>query len=1388
MNCYAAFKKKNITSYPTFYLILIIIVIITPTLILGQTSATPGVCYASTGNIDGGRLLTIDLTTGAGMLIGPTGLSAVPALAINSSGEIYGIETDTNTFIFDLYRIDAASGTADFIANTDLFWLSAITFNENDTLYGLAIDINTFIWGLYTINTDTGIPTLIGLTELDYFTTKFAGMAFDPTTGTLWASTSWEGEIYTIDMNTGTPTLIGTTGLDVGTPDILFDDEGNLYAVTGGGRETTNNLVSIDKMSGAGTVIGPIGFTSVSGAAFAPQRLEGPHIGLPANINFGKVEIGINSEPQTITIRSIGSENLTVSAISDPAVPFSLSNVPALPLEIPPGGSETFDVGFSPGSAGAFNATITITSNDVDNPIQDISLSGEGSTITSALPGVCYASTGNIDGGRLLTINLDTGAGTLIGSTGLDAVSALAINSSGEIYGIKTDTTTRIHDLYRIDASSGTAEFVASPGLYWIPAIAFDENEVLHALALDRSSWTWNLYTISTATGVPTLIGPTNLSVTLILSGMAFDPTTGTLWASTNGEEIYNIDINTGTATIIGTTGLGVRTPDILLDDEGNLYAVTGGGRETINNLASIDKTTGKGTVIGPIGFTSVSGAAFAHQELEGPQIGLPTGINFGKVEPGTISEDRTISIRNIGSENLTVSTISNPAAPFSISDVPTLPQVIPPGGSETFDVSFSPNSAGTFNSTITITSNDADNPTREITLSGEGFTITSASPGICYASTGNIDGGRLLTIDLDTGAGTLIGETGLNEVPALAINSTGRIFGIDDRTLGLYCIDAASGTAVYIANTGLYWLPAIAFNDQNVLYGLGYDRSTFTWNLFTINVSTATPTLIGPTDAGISWRGMAFDPTTGDLWASTNEEDIYIIDIYTGYSMLIGATGLGVGTPDIFFDNDGNLYAVTGGGEEITNNLVSINKVSGVGTVIGPIGFTSVSGAAFGHHTVQGPLIGLPTNINFGKVEAGTNSEPQTITIRSIGSENLTVSTISNPPAPFSISNVPTLPLIIPPGGSETFDVGFSPGSAVTFNTTITITSNDADDPIQEISLSGEGFTVTAASPGVCYASTGNSDGGRLLTINLDTGAGTLIGPTGLNAVPALAINSSGAIYGIDGDYFDLYSIDAASGTAIFIANTGLDLLPAIAFDKNDVLYGLGKDPNTSLWNLYTISLGTGTPTIIGPTEQGINWRGMSFDPITGALWASTAGEEIYVIDIRTGEVRFIGITGLGVDAPDIFFDSDRNLFSVTGGGKETINNLAAIDRISGVGTIIGPIGFSSVSGIAIRHITTADINNLTVNIPSSHELSQNYPNPFNPTTKIRFALPQSSKVILEVFNIQGQRVATLINGKQTPGYHEVVFYGHGLNSGLYFYRIQSEKFSDVKRMVLVK
>ena len=98
------------------------------------------------------------------------------------------------------------------------------------------------------------------------------------------------------------------------------------------------------------------------------------------------------------------------------------------------------------------------------------------------------------------------------------------------------------------------------------------------------------------------------------------------------------------------------------------------------------------------------------------------------------------------------------------------------------------------------------------------------------------------------------------------------------------------------------------------------------------------------------------------------------------------------------------------------------------------------------------------------------------------------------------------------------------------------------------------------------------------------------------------------------------------------------------------------------------------------------------------------------------------------------------------------------------------------------------SNVVNVDVTNPVEFELSQNYPNPFNPSTTIKFAIPEATLVTLKVFNALGEEVALLVDRIMESGIHEVNFEAVGLNSGMYFYRIQAGDFTQVKKMTLLK
>ncbi len=99
-----------------------------------------------------------------------------------------------------------------------------------------------------------------------------------------------------------------------------------------------------------------------------------------------------------------------------------------------------------------------------------------------------------------------------------------------------------------------------------------------------------------------------------------------------------------------------------------------------------------------------------------------------------------------------------------------------------------------------------------------------------------------------------------------------------------------------------------------------------------------------------------------------------------------------------------------------------------------------------------------------------------------------------------------------------------------------------------------------------------------------------------------------------------------------------------------------------------------------------------------------------------------------------------------------------------------------------------SVNISNISNEVPSGFKLYQNYPNPFNSQTKIRFSIPQSTEVILTVYNTIGQIVYNLIYARYSPGTYEVNFNGSALSSGVYYYVLRCNNYINVKKLVIIK
>ena len=107
--------------------------------------------------------------------------------------------------------------------------------------------------------------------------------------------------------------------------------------------------------------------------------------------------------------------------------------------------------------------------------------------------------------------------------------------------------------------------------------------------------------------------------------------------------------------------------------------------------------------------------------------------------------------------------------------------------------------------------------------------------------------------------------------------------------------------------------------------------------------------------------------------------------------------------------------------------------------------------------------------------------------------------------------------------------------------------------------------------------------------------------------------------------------------------------------------------------------------------------------------------------------------------------------------------------------------IGHDSVKGVLTNMVAVDEA-------PAAFSVTQNSPNPFNPTTTISFSIPETGTVTVDVFNVAGQKVATVVSEFMSAGNHSVVWDASGFSAGVYFYTVKSGDFAKTMKMTLLK
>lgn len=231
--------------------------------------------------------------------------------------------------------------------------------------------------------------------------------------------------------------------------------------------------------------------------------------------------------------------------------------------------------------------------------------------------------------------------------------------------------------------------------------------------------------------------------------------------------------------------------------------------------------------------------------------------------------------------------------------------------------------------------------------------------------------------------------------------------------------------------------------------------------------------------------------------------------------------------------------------------------------------------------------------------------------------------------------------------------------------------------------------------------------------------------------------------------------------------------------------------------------------------TNAGANWTTAPFPNTAFFYDFSITGSNIYAVAQGAGNGIYKssnnGLNWTKLITPgnfpfacleynnDIFIGMDSGVYRSTNGGANWIRRSQGLEVNASYyysSTVLKFFPFnnnmyagtlySSVIKAPLSYLT--GVQNISTEVPDKFLLQQNYPNPFNPSTKINFLLPANSFVKLTVYNSIGKEVSNLVNEKLSAGSYAFDFSGEMLTSGVYYYKLETENFSETKKMVLVK
>ena len=889
------------------------------------------------------------------------------------------------------------------------------------------------------------------------------------------------------------------------TPNVI----GTFNATVSVSTDATNAVTNIT-VTGTGTGGGQLAFSGASG-------------------NFGSVNVG-GQQSQTVTLTNNGATtvNIAQAAISGPG--FQMSGL-STPLTLTSSQSTTFTISFAPTTTGGASGTVSIAS-DATNPVLKMGLTGTG-----VLAGVLGANPASLSFGTVPVGTKQTLSETLTntGGSSITISQAVVAGSGFSISGLTAPMTL---------AAGQSASFNASfqPG-----ASGADSGSITITSNATNSVLTINLSGSGAQAG-PITSNPASLNFGSVAVGVK--QTLSATVTNTGGSSvtISQVDVSGGP----GFSTSGLTAPLTLTGGQSASFTVsfqpTAPGAVTGNVIITSDGSNP--TLNIPLSGTGAS---------SGPITANPASLTFGNVQVGvnkTISE----TVTNAGGTSVTISQVAiSGGSGFSVSGI-SAPVTLAAGQSASFNVLFTPTSAGAVSGNVAITSN-ASNPTLNVPLTGTG----AAAAGALVAN----------PTSLAFGSVAVGGTQSLSET---VTNSGGTSVTISQVTIGglRFTLSGISAPVTLTAGQSATFSVSFAPTAAGAVSGNVAITST-----------ASNPNLNIPlSGTGVAAGALGSNPTS----LSFGNVQIAHTNTLSETVTNTGSTSISISQVDV----SGTGFSVSGisapvtltAGQSATFSVaftpLSTGAKSGSVTVSSDASNPTLTIGLTGTGTSPGTLVSNPTTLSFGNVPVST-TQTLSETLTNVGGMSSTISSLTASGAGFSVSGI-TVPVTLTPGQSKTFSVSFTPLSAGAVNGDVTIIS-DASDSTFVVPLSGTGtggaagqLTVapaTLALGSVNVGSSGTATGtltasGASVTV---TGAGSSSGAFSLSglSLPVTIPAGQSSSFTVT---FSPQATGAASATLTFTSNA---------------------QPTTTTENL------TGTGTAAATHSVDLSWNASTSTDVNG-------------------------------------------------------------------------------------------------------------------------------------------------------------------------------------------